>query len=125
VYLGIRQWRSAAQPLEIDTKAVPVAPIHLFAQGLAVTVPNPKSLVFIAAFLPQFMDVARPAGPQFAVIVPTFLIITFTVTSGWALLAGRAGRTIRNRRGFRPLFRAAGMGMILAGIGLGLARRGG
>ena len=58
IYLGIKQWRSASQPLEIDTSSV--SRRNLLVQGLVITIPNPKSLIFIAAFLPQFIDTARP-----------------------------------------------------------------
>lgn len=78
IYLGTRQWRSASKPLEFDTSSV--SKKNVFVQGLITTIFNPKSLIFIAAFLPQFIDVARPPGLQFIFIVPTFLVITFTVT---------------------------------------------
>ena len=121
VYLGIRQWRSAGDPLQIDTSSV--SNTNLLIQGLTVTVPNPKSLIFIAAFLPQFIDATRPPGLQFAVIVPTFLVITFAVTSVWAWVAGNMKGLLQSPRATRSLLRAAGGLMILAGIGLALARR--
>jgi homoserine/homoserine lactone efflux protein len=96
----------------------------LFAQGLAVTVPNPKSLVFIAAFLPQFMDAERPLAEQFAVIVPTFLAVTFAVTSMWALAAGKARRFLRSARAARAASAASGVLMLAAGAALALARLG-
>ena len=58
VYLGIKQWRSAGEPLKFDTSSV--SKTNLLLQGLVITIPNPKSLIFIAAFLPQFIDAARP-----------------------------------------------------------------
>ncbi len=121
VYLGVKQWRSAAEPLAIDTASV--SPKNLFVQGLGVTIPNPKSLVFIAAFLPQFIDAARPLGWQFAFIVPTFLGITFSVTAIWALVAGNASALLRRRSIVPSVLRTAGGVMIAAGIGLVLARR--
>ena len=122
VYLGIKQWRSASEPLEFDT--LPVSKKNLFVQGLVITIPNPKSLIFIAAFLPQFIDAARPLGLQFAFIVPTFLVITFTVTSVWALVAGNVRGFLQSRRAFQSVLRTAGGLMIIAGVGLALARRG-
>ncbi len=122
VYLGIKQWRSAGEPLEIDTSSV--SKTNLFVQGLVVTIPNPKSLIFIAAFLPQFIDPARSPGLQFLIIVPTFLVITFTVTSVWALAAGKISGFVRSRRAFQSVMRTAGGCMIMAGAGLVLARRG-
>jgi homoserine/homoserine lactone efflux protein len=122
VYLGIKQWRSASEPLELDTSSV--SKKNLFVQGLVITIFNPKSLIFIAAFLPQFIDTARPLGLQFAFIVPTFLVITFTVTSIWALVAGNVSGFLRSKRVFQSVFRTAGGLMIIAGMGLAMARRG-
>ena len=122
VYLGFKQWRSAGEPPKVDTSSVSKA--NLLVQGLAITIPNPKSLIFIAAFLPQFIDAARPPGLQFAIVVPTFLAITFTVTSIWALVAGKARGFLQRRRAFKAVSRTAGGLMIVAGAGLALARRG-
>lgn len=122
VYLGIKQWRSAGEPLAFDTLSV--SKTNLFVQGLVITIFNPKSLIFIAAFLPQFIDAARPLGVQFAFIVPTFLVITFTVTSVWALVAGNARGFFQSRQAFKSVMRTAGGLMIIAGVGLALARRG-
>ncbi|MDJ0831561.1 MAG: LysE family translocator [Desulfobacterales bacterium] len=121
VYLGIKQWRSAGEPLEFDTSSAPK--MNLFVQGIVITIPNPKSLIFIAAFLPQFIDAARPLGFQFTIIVPTFLVITFSITSLWALVAGKVSGLLRSQRAFQSVLRSAGGLMIIAGTGLVLARR--
>ena len=122
VYLGIKQWRSANEPLEVDTSSV--SKTNLFVQGLVITIPNPKSLIFIAAFLPQFIDAARPLGLQFLLIVPTFLVITCSVTSVWALIAGNVREFLQRRRAFQSVIRTAGGMMVIAGVGLALSRRG-
>jgi threonine/homoserine/homoserine lactone efflux protein len=122
VYLGIRQWRSAGESLQLDTLSV--SRTNLFVQGLIITIPNPKSLIFIAAFLPQFIDAARPLGLQFIFIVPTFLVITFVVTSVWALVAGKASGFLQGQQAFQSVMRTAGGLMIIAGAGLAMARRG-
>ena len=122
VYLGIKQWRSASQPLLFDTQSV--SRTNLFVQGLVVTIPNPKSLIFIAAFLPQFINTEAALGVQFAVIVPTFLLITFTVTSVWALAAGEVRGFLQSQQASQAMSRTAGGLMIIAGVGLSLARRG-
>ncbi len=122
VYLGIKQWRSAGIPVEIDTP--PASRTNMFVQGMVVTILNPKSLIFIAAFLPQFIDSTRPIGLQFAYIVPTFLLIGFTVTAVWAIVAGKASGLLQNQRAFTSVLRGSGGLMIIAGLGLALARRG-
>jgi threonine/homoserine/homoserine lactone efflux protein len=120
VYLGIKTWRGAGAPLTLD--APPASRANLFAQGLVITVPNPKSLIFIAAFLPQFVDATHPLGLQFALIIPTFLVITFTVTSGWAWVAGKARGFLQSQRAYRTVLQGAGGLMVLAGLGLVLVR---
>ncbi|MDH3997991.1 MAG: LysE family translocator [Desulfuromonadales bacterium] len=122
VYLGIKQWRSADEPLPFAAAAA--SKTNLFVQGLVVTIFNPKSLIFIAAFLPQFIDATRPPGLQFALIVPTFLLITFSVTSLWAMAAGNTRSLLQGQRAFQYVLKAAGGLMVLAGAGLALARRG-
>jgi len=122
VYLGIRLWRSAGEPLTFRTS--PVSKMNLLVQGLVITVPNPKSLIFIAAFLPQFIDTTRPLGIQFIYIVPTFLVITFSVTSIWAIAAGNVSGFLQRQRAFQSVLQTAGGLMIVGGISLALARRG-
>lgn len=121
IYLGIKQWKSANNPIEIHQSKV--SKKNLFVQGLIITIPNPKSLLFIAAFLPQFIDPTRPVITQFSIIVPTFLIITFTITSVWALAAGSARVFLGSRKSIRAVSKTSGGLMVLAGIGLAAARR--
>lgn len=122
VYMGIRLWLSAGKPLEFETSSL--SKTNLFVQGLIITILNPKSLIFIAAFLPQFIDAGRPLGVQFTFIVPTFLVITFTVTSIWALVTGKVSGFIKSQQAFQSILRTAGGLMIIAGAGLAIARRG-
>ena len=121
IYLGIKQWKSVNNPIEIHQSKV--SKKNLFAQGLIITIPNPKCLLFIAAFLPQFIDPARPVSTQFSIIVPTFLILTFTITSVWALAADSARVFLGSRKSIRAVSKTSGGLMVLAGIGLAAARR--
>jgi homoserine/homoserine lactone efflux protein len=122
VYLGIKQWQSTKESLDLQTQITPNA--KLFVQGLIITIPNPKSLIFIAAFLPQFIDTNRPLLTQFFYIVPTFLLITFIVTSIWVIFAGKARGLFQNEKAYQLLLRVAAVLMVLAGLGLALACRG-
>lgn len=122
VYLGFKQWRSVNKPLEFTTSSISWK--HVFVQGLITTILNPKSLIFIAAFLPQFIDVTRPLALQFVFVGPTFLAITFMVTSVWALAAGKLREFLQSQRALQAVARVSGSLMIIAGVGLALARRG-
>ena len=121
VYLGIKQWRSAGKSYEVN--ASEVSNKSVFVKGLVTTTFNPKSLIFIASILPQFIDVSRPLGLQFIMIVPTFLAITFIVTSCWALMAGKLSDFLKSQRAQKVVSRTSGGLVILAGVGLALARK--
>lgn len=121
IYLGIKQWQSASKPIEVLHASVSKA--NLIFQGIIVTIPNPKSLIFIAAFLPQFIDSSQPLGMQLVYIVPTFLLISFVVTAFWGLVAGKANIFLRSQKAIQSALRAAGGIMVVAGFGLALARR--
>ena len=122
VYLGIKQWLSAGNAIEFD--GISISRANILSQGIVITIFNPKSLIFIAAFLPQFIDTTRPLGIQFTVIIPTFLLITFFVTSIWAVAAGNISSFFKGKQSFKTVFQASGGLMVVAGLGLALARRG-
>jgi len=59
IYLGVSSWRQGVEDLP-ETSAS-WKPLHaLFWQGLLLATINPKTLLFNAAFLPQF--VSKDAG---------------------------------------------------------------
>jgi threonine/homoserine/homoserine lactone efflux protein len=92
IYLGLRCWRGGEPTLEPGAARAPRAPTAagLFRGGLLVGLSNPKLLMFTAAFLPQFVDPARAQGPQFAVLIATFL----GVETFWFCIYGLGGRRI-------------------------------
>ena len=122
VYAGVQQWRAAARDPETDTAAAPSAKAR-FAQGYLITVTNPKSLIFFAAFFPQFIDVTAPAAPQLAALTISFLFVAVGLTALYAVLAHQVRPLFHGAKRVRIRNRIAGSLLIGAGIGLALARR--
>ena len=87
-------------------------------QGAAVSLSNPKVLLFLGAFFPQFVDNAAPLGPQLALMAVTFVAAIAAVDSCLAMTVGAARGWFNTRRR-----RAADgiSGMLLLGGGLWLA----
>jgi threonine/homoserine/homoserine lactone efflux protein len=92
VWLGIQAFRHRAQLsdtlADIDTR-----PRHrsLFRDGFVVGVANPKTTLFFAAILPQYVT-ADGAPPQAQVLVLglVFVLIALVLDSAWGLAAGTA-----------------------------------
>ena len=77
IYLGIQMWRAPDEP---ETPTADGSPretsfLSVFRGGFLVGISNPKLLIFAAAFFPQFIIPAAPWGPQFAVLVATFVAV--------------------------------------------------
>jgi threonine/homoserine/homoserine lactone efflux protein len=118
IWLGVRAWRNAGRPHQLTTGNH----VH-FWRGFLVALSNPKSLAFFTAFLPQFVDPARPAAPQLAVMCVVTTLLAALSDSCWAVASG-LGRSwfVRPQRA-RLLGRASGLTLIGGGIWLSLARR--
>jgi threonine/homoserine/homoserine lactone efflux protein len=90
-------------------------------EGFVVGVANPKSIVFFAAILPQFVDSAAGAlTAQLLILGAVFLLVALVSDSLWALAAGTARNwLVRSPERLRYLGGAGGLAMI--GIGVRLA----
>ncbi len=116
LYLGVSQWRAAVVDLT-RVRPEPRSPRAIVTRAAFVSLTNPKTLLFFAAFFPQFISAAHAPGPQVVLLSLTFLTVIVAVDSCWALLAGRArGLLARHGR-----LRNRISGGLLVGAGLGLA----
>lgn len=91
-------------------------------QGFLVAMSNPKTLLFFGAFIPQFLD---PAGDYISQIVPlglTAMAFAAIADGLYAILSGRAGRALSQRR-IRLISRISGGFLIGGGLWLALQRR--
>lgn len=120
IFLGIRQWR-APQPDLTAVGAQPRSTRAIFIRAVLISLTNPKTLLFLGAFLPQFVTPDAPAGRQVAVLSVIYVGVGLAVDSVWALLAGQL-RGWLHARG-RARARLTGALLIGAGAGLALARR--
>ena len=118
VGLGVSAWRAPAEDL---TRTQAVSSGRTFGRGFLVSLTNPKTLAFYAAFLPQFLDSSAPLGRQMAILGATFVATALIIDGGWAVLAGRARGALARFGGARN--RLTGAVLVGAAVGLALARR--
>jgi len=115
VWLGISMWRTPPQPMEQPGAARGRDKSRMFWQSYVVTALNPKSIVFFVAFVPQFVDPARPALAQFVMLEATFLALAALNTTLWAVLVGEMRARFQSPRRLRLLGRVGGGCLIGAG----------
>jgi threonine/homoserine/homoserine lactone efflux protein len=83
----------------------PQAVSRAFSTGLIVNLTNPKVILFVLAFVPQFVDPSRPVLAQFMVFGVIMGIGGFFINGGVGAFAGTIGKRVA--KGSRALDYAA------------------
>jgi threonine/homoserine/homoserine lactone efflux protein len=104
--------------------APPLPPGRVMREAYVVTALNPKGVVFFVAFVPQFMDPARPFVVQAAILVATFVTLAALNAASYALLAARLSGAMRRPGLRRALNRMGGALLVAAGLTVALRRAG-
>ena len=122
VYLGVITWRAAPQAFarQMDTTRTPW---EIFLRGFLVSISNPKGIIFFAAILPQFIDIARPQLAQYAILTATTFTVDVFVMAGYTAAAARVVRVMRNVEELRWINRGLGGLFVAAGVALAGWRR--
>jgi len=115
VYLGVQTWRAPAD----DLAAVQARPA-IFWRACLIAAANPKTLLFNAAFLPQFVA-SGSTSVHLMLIAAIFLVVLLLGDLLWAIFAQAARPSLQKAAGLRN--RVTGAFLILAGIGLASSRR--
>ena len=116
VWLGIRTWRTPAD----DLSKVIAAPA-VFWRACLIAASNPKTLMFNASFIPQFVASDGNPTTQLAVVATVFLTVLLLGDMLWALLASSARKLLNRQATARN--KITGGFLVAAGIGLALSRR--
>lgn len=113
ITLGIKVWRSAGTPPN------EVVAQKSLKQGFLVGLANPKSLAFLAVFIPQFIDSSLPTNQQFFTLAFTYLFVAVIFDCSYAIIAGYCSSKFST--GKMRFFTGRLSGVVLAGGGLWLA----
>jgi threonine/homoserine/homoserine lactone efflux protein len=110
VYIGLSALFGRPSPITVtrDERSVG-APHAIYVSGLTLQLANPKTLVFFASILPQFVDPRLPVGPQMAWLATGSIVPEFFILVGYGYLASRAARVAADPRYARLTERVAGV----------------
>lgn len=123
VYLAWLGWKMlSAKPG--DTPVLNIRPRQYFRQAMAITLLNPKAIVFYMAFFPLFVDPGHHLGlVSFAVMAATIAALTFLYGLGMTLLTHHLAARMRANPGIgRALEKLAGTFLIGFGIKLAISK---
>lgn len=123
VYLGVKAWRQRGSLRAAFTgeKNTTKGGLRTFWEGFAVGVANPKTMVFFAAVLPQFVDRAQGhVVVQMLVLGLVFNVIALASDSLWGLLAA-TGRDWFARSPQRLSLVGGAGGVTMIGLGVTIA----
>src|SRR5688572_10273257 len=125
VYLGVRMMVSKPRSTaDITAEASGPAPRRgILLQGLLVQLTNPKNLMFVLAFLPQFIRADRPLLPQLAIMLTVTVVIDGLFLLGYAHIAARGVRALKGSRLVSWLERSFGAALVFFGVRLALTTR--
>jgi len=122
VYLGVQAVRHRQELASVLVKAeAETGRSHVLREGFVVGVSNPKSIVFFAAVLPQFVDRTLGRLPlQLLLLGTVFVLLAMVLDSAWALAAGSARDWFARSPGRLSTLGGVG-GLLMIGIGARLA----
>jgi homoserine/homoserine lactone efflux protein len=123
IYLGVVTWRSKAQGFEEDRDDHATNAREVFMRGFFVNLTNPKGIIFFAAILPQFIEVARPQLPQYAILAATTFAADLVIMMGYTALAAKVLRVMKDPSHLRWVNRGLGGAFVVAGLALAGFRR--
>ena len=119
--LGVRALRAPAAATVARAPAPAMGRGRLFAHGLMVNLLNPKTALFITAFLPQFVQVERGSIPaQIFLLGGVLITIGLISDAAYALAAGRAATWLQTRSSLSR-WQGRVAGMVYLGLGLAAA----
>ena len=120
VFLGVRRLLTRNED-EIEEERAPRTRRRAYTQGVVVNLTNPKTVVFIFAFVPQFVDVhAGHVWLQVLVLGLSFAGLGFLSDNVYALAAGTVADRLRGSNAIARFERWFG-GSILIGLGVAAA----
>lgn len=104
-------------PVEIDRQrqTVPFFRIR-FQEAFLVSASNPKTVIFLAAFLPQFLNQQVELLPQFVTMYLTIAVIVASIHTLYALIAVVLKRHMKSRLASQGTSAASGLMFVVLGF---------
>ncbi|HEY6922036.1 MAG TPA: LysE family translocator [Steroidobacteraceae bacterium] len=121
LYLAYKLWTAPPAIMGDEVVSARERPIQLFTGSLALTLGNPKPMVFFLAVLPTVVELKRLTVGGFFEIAAVISCVLPLVLGSYAFFAGRARRHLTRPQSVRWVQR--GTGVVMAGAAVAVATR--
>lgn len=123
IYLIWIGWKTFRSSFGMTSNAAPDEQLNsedvsIVLKTLLVSLSNPKSILFLSAVFPTFLDPSASIASQFAIMFAIIIGIVGTVHACYAFVALRMRSRLISKEGKRWTARIAGLSF--AGLGMGL-----
>ncbi|MFZ1727284.1 MAG: LysE family translocator [Albidovulum sp.] len=97
-YLLYLAWKMWGAPVDLAGAEIPErrSAVRMFMAGFAVTLGNPKIMVFYIALLPTIIDLRYLSVLGWAELTATMLVVLIAIDMLWVVLAVRARRMLKS-----------------------------
>ncbi|TGQ34955.1 MULTISPECIES: LysE family translocator [unclassified Mesorhizobium] len=106
-FLGWRFWTSGITPETIEARKGKGGLLSSFIAGLAVTLGNPKTMIFYLAITPTIVDLKTITLADYGILVALTVIVLLVVLVPYLALAAKARGLLKSPRALRALNRTA------------------
>jgi threonine/homoserine/homoserine lactone efflux protein len=122
-YLAWLAWKMWTAPVTVREDQLPKndSPAKLFAAGMAVTLGNPKIMMFYMALLPTIIDLNAVTLAGWVELTLTMAMVLVAVDLIWTVAAAQARRLLKSARAMRIANRVSATTM--AGAAAAIAAR--
>ncbi|BCH22203.1 lysine transporter LysE [Mesorhizobium sp. L-8-10] len=122
-YLAYLAWKMWTAPVTVGESEMPRedSPVRLFLAGMAVTLGNPKIMMFYLALLPTIIDLAAVTVVGWLELTVTMAVVLVAIDLAWVFAAAQARRMLRSARAMRIANRVSAATM--AGAAAAIAAR--
>ena len=107
-WLGLQAIRHSFHPDEGNPEAVRQPSRHAFRDGIFIAIGNPKSLIYMVAIIPPFIDPGLSVPPQIAILALLALAIDLPIGALYILAGQRLARAMERAATRRWIDRAIG-----------------
>ncbi|RWM70019.1 MULTISPECIES: LysE family translocator [Mesorhizobium] len=111
-FLGWRFWTSGITPETVAAKRGRGGLMSSFIAGLAVTLGNPKTMIFYLAITPTIVDLKTITLADYGILVALTVIVLLVVLVPYLALATKARGLLKSPRALRALNRTAAAFMV-------------